>query len=131
MWRVVVTLLLWVLPQQSFAISRVEIHAQTITYDQQATAYDAHATIDLKHHAVVDVQAKKIEYSQFEVRNALLHLDHQANAKISASAEVKQKQDKQWAKAKLLCVCLLYTSYCHYVGCVLWRFQDAASMRSG
>ena len=104
MWRVVVTLLLWVLPQQSFAISRVEIHAQTITYDQQATAYDAHATIDLKHHAVVDVQAKKIEYSQFEVRNALLHLDHQANAKISASAEVKQKQDKQWAKAKLLCV---------------------------
>lgn len=104
MWRLVMALLLWGLPQLSFAISRIEISAQTVSYDALATAYDARATIDLKRHTIADIHAKKIEYNQLEARNAQLHLDDQPNAKISVLAEVKQKQDKQWAKAKLLCI---------------------------
>ncbi|MGB2831646.1 MAG: hypothetical protein WBC07_01775 [Methylotenera sp.] len=104
MWRVVAAVGLWLLPHTVFAVSSIEIKAESIQYDQQATLHDVHALIDLKRHPQADIHVKQIDYNQFEARNAALRLDGRAAPTMVFSSDVKRKVDQAWAQAKLNCI---------------------------
>lgn len=95
------------LSSSAFAISTINITADTITHDE-ATLGQANILVDLKADTTVAVKAAHVQYKTIEARNANIFLDYrrlnnQSQPTLTFDTDLKQNVDKAWAKMQLHC----------------------------
>lgn len=81
----------------------LSVKADTLQF-QHATAKKVGAWVDLTVHKPTKITAEHIDYQQFEARNTALELDLHGKLRAEFNSDVKQKNDKAWAQAKLNCL---------------------------
>jgi hypothetical protein len=96
------------LAQNAFAVSTVNITAESITNDG-AVVRNANILVDLKANTTVALKAEHIQYDNLEARNANVYLDYrklnnQNQPTLALDTDLKQVSDKAWAKAQMHCL---------------------------
>ena len=96
------------LSSNAFAISVINITADTVTHDE-ATLRQANIFVDLEANTTVAVKAEHVQYQTIQARNVNIFLDYrrqnnQSQPTLIFDTDLKQNTDKAWAKGQMHCL---------------------------
>jgi hypothetical protein len=96
------------LAQNAFAVSTVNITAESITNDS-AIVRNANILLDLKANTTVALKAEHIQYDNLEGRNANIYIDYrrlnnQNLPTLALDTDLKKASDKAWSRVQMHCL---------------------------